>query len=215
MNDLLPPLPALIAFCAASLLLAVTPGPGVIYILTRTLAQGRPAGLASVAGVALGNLGNAIGAAIGLAALFAVSTLAFSIVKYAGAAYLIWLGIKTLRSRDAETQSAEAGPVRLASIFRDASLVALLNPKTAIFFAAFLPQFMSSTASTVWQSVSLGALFVLIAAITDAAYALGASAIAPSLTARRGAARWGRWLAGSAFIGLGLFSAIAGSRNAK
>ncbi len=215
MNELLPPAPALIAFCAASLVLAVTPGPGVIYILTRTLAQGQPAGLMSVAGVALGNLGNAIGAAIGLAALFAVSALAFSVVKYAGAAYLIWLGIKTLLANDAQAQAAQAGPVRLPAIFRDACVVALLNPKTTLFFAAFLPQFMSPGAATMRQSVTLGALFVLIAACTDAACALGASALAPHLTAQRGAARWARWLSGSTFIGLGVLSAIAGSRSAK
>ena len=90
--------PTLAAFAAASLVLAVTPGPAVLYIVTRTLAQGRAAGFASVAGVALGNLGNAIGASIGLAALFAVSSLAFSVVKVAGAAYLVWLGVQALRS---------------------------------------------------------------------------------------------------------------------
>jgi len=215
MHDLLPPLSALVAFCAASLLLAVTPGPGVIYILTRTLAQGRPAGLASAAGVALGNLGNAIGAAIGLAALFAVSSLAFGIVKYAGAAYLIWLGILTLRNRGAPAPGVPAAAVHLPSIFRDACWVALLNPKTTIFFAAFLPQFMSPGASPALQSISLGLLFVLIAACTDVAYVLGAGALAPLLTARRGAARWGRWASGSAFIGLGVFSAVAGSRDSR
>ena len=90
--------PTLPAFAAASLVLAVTPGPAVLYVVTRTLAQGRAAGSASVAGVALGNLGNAIGASIGLAALFAVSSLAFSAVKVAGAAYLVWLGVQALRS---------------------------------------------------------------------------------------------------------------------
>ena len=215
MDTLLPPLPALIAFGAASLLLAVTPGPGVIYILTRTLSQGRRAGLASVAGVALGNLGNAAGAAIGLAALFAVSSLAFSVVKYAGAAYLVWLGIRLLRGGDAEAVQAEHGPPRLKTIFRDACVVALLNPKTAIFFAAFLPQFMSPTASPMLQSLALGAMFVFIAACTDAAYALGASALMPLIGSRRAAARWGRWLSAAAFIGLGVFSAASGSRNSS
>src|SRR5690242_12938949 len=94
----LPALPTLLAFLLASLVLAVTPGPGVFYVLTRTLALGRKAGLASVAGVALGNLGNAVGASIGLAALFAVSAAAFTVVKLAGAGYLVWLGIQALRS---------------------------------------------------------------------------------------------------------------------
>jgi len=213
--DLLPPWPLLAAFVAASLVLAVTPGPAVLYIVTRSLSQGRRAGLASVAGVALGNLGNALGAAAGLAALFAVSSVAFGIVKYAGAAYLVFLGLKALRAVPA-TAPVGVPPVTDArKIFRDGFVVALLNPKTAIFFAAFLPQFMSPAASALTQSVGLGALFVLIAAGTDSAYALSASAIAPALAKARRVGAAGRYLTASAFIGLGLFTAVSGSRGAK
>jgi threonine/homoserine/homoserine lactone efflux protein len=215
---LLPPWPLLLAFCAASVVLAVTPGPAVLYIVTRTLSQGRRAGLASVAGVALGNLGNAAGAAIGLAALFAVSSLAFSVVKYAGAAYLVWLGLRALRApAPAHTQAAPVG-MSARRIFRDGFVVALLNPKTAIFFAAFLPQFMSPNGAAIGQSLTLGALFVLIAGSTDTAYALGASAVAPALERlrRRGsAAAWGRRLTASTFIGLGVFAAVSGSRGSQ
>jgi threonine/homoserine/homoserine lactone efflux protein len=213
--DLLPPWPLLATFVAASIVLAVTPGPAVLYIVTRSLSQGRRAGLASVAGVALGNLGNALGAAVGLAALFAVSAVAFSIVKYAGAAYLVFLGLKAL---GAATATAPVGvpPVTDArKIFRDGFVVALLNPKTAIFFAAFLPQFMSPAASALTQSVGLGALFVLIAAGTDSVYALSASAIAPALAKARRVGAAGRYLTASAFIGLGVFTAVSGSRGAK
>src|SRR5215216_6300429 len=101
MSDLLPPLPLFTAFVAASLLLAVTPGPAVLYIVTRSVSHGRLSGLASVAGVAVGNLGNAIGASLGLAALFAVSSVAFTVVKYLGALYLVWLGVQALRTRAA------------------------------------------------------------------------------------------------------------------
>lgn len=213
MIDLLPPGPLLAAFCIASVVLAVTPGPAVVYIVTRTLAQGRRAGLASVAGVALGNLGNALGAAIGLAALFAVSSLAFSIVKYAGAAYLVYLGIRALRSRETAAVAAfQAADWRL--VFRDGFLVALLNPKTAIFFAAFLPQFMSPTGSAMGQSVTLGATFVLIASVTDIAYALFASAVAPLFAGSRRVGAAGRYLTASAFFGLGLFTALTGQRSA-
>jgi threonine/homoserine/homoserine lactone efflux protein len=214
MNSFLPAWPSLLAFGAASLLLALSPGPGVIYILTRTLAQGRRAGLASVAGVALGNLGNAAGAAVGLAALFAVSALAFTVVKLAGAAYLVWLGLQVLRG-GREGGAAAAAPMQLSRVFRDACWVALFNPKTAIFFAAFLPQFMSPGGAPMRQSLALGALFVLIAAASDAAYALSASALAPLFARRRGAARWGRWLSGGAFIGLGVFSAATGTRASR
>lgn len=213
MTTLLPDWPLLSAFLIASLVLAVTPGPGVFYIVTRSLMQGRRYGLASVAGVALGNLGNAIGASAGLAALFAISSLAFTVVKYAGAAYLVYLGIDALRSKKPLAQPALAQPVSLWPIFRDGFVVALLNPKTAIFFAAFLPQFMSHGASPALQGIALGALFVAIAAVTDSLYALAASAVAPLLAEARGIRVLGRYVTGSAFIGLGLFTAL--SRGGK
>lgn len=212
--DFLPPPALFAAFCLASLVLAVTPGPAVFYVVTRALVQGRRAGLASVAGVALGNLGNALGAAIGLAALFAVSSLAFSVVKYAGAAYLIYLGWKALRA-DGGAPAARFETAEWRHVFRDGFLVALLNPKTAIFFAAFLPQFMSPDGSAIGQSMTLGATFVMIAALTDTAYALGASLVAPVLTRARGIGAVGRYLTASAFAGLGVFTAVTGSRSAK
>jgi threonine/homoserine/homoserine lactone efflux protein len=213
MPELLPSWPLLAAFCVASVVLAVTPGPAVIYIITRTLAQGRRAGIASVAGVALGNLGNALGAAIGLAALFAVSSLAFTVVKYAGAAYLVYLGIKALRSHEPGS-AAPLAPAGGRTAFRDGFFVALLNPKTAIFFAAFLPQFMSPEASAIGQSVLLGATFVLIAGVTDTAYVLFASALAPLFARSRRVGAAGRYLTASAFVGLGVFTAFTGQRAA-
>lgn len=167
MNEILPAWPWLSAFLAASLVLAISPGPGVFYIVARSLAQGRRSGLASVAGVALGNLGNAVGASLGLAALFAVSSVAFTIVKYLGAVYLVYLGVQALRARRLQLESAELGHARLSRIFRDGLVVALFNPKTAVFFAAFLPQFINSGTAPTLQSVVLGAMFVAIAAVTD------------------------------------------------
>lgn len=214
MHDLLPSWPLLTAFVAASVVLAVTPGPGVMYIVTRSLTQGRAAGLASVGGVALGNFGNALGASLGLGALFALSSLAFTIVRYAGAAYLVWLGIRLLRKRVPGTVSSpNARRDRPAAIFRDGFLVALLNPKTALFFAAFLPQFMSGGAQPMAQSVLLGTLFVLTAVLTDTAWVLVAGALAPALGRLQRARRAGRYLAGGMFIGLGFVAAIAGERH--
>ncbi|MGH8195119.1 MAG: LysE family translocator [Woeseiaceae bacterium] len=165
MIEVLPTWPPFAAFLAASFILAVTPGPGVFYIVTRSLSQGKSSGLASVAGVALGNFGNAVGASVGLAAVFAVSSIAFSIVKYAGAAYLIYLGVRTIFvAGPAKVVSGPATGAAPARIFRDGFVVALLNPKTALFFVAFLPQFMSNGASPMAQSVVLGAMFVGIAA---------------------------------------------------
>ena len=205
----------LIAFLLATLVLAVTPGPGVVYIVARTLAQGRAAGLTSVAGVALGNLGNALGAAIGLAALFAVSSLAFAVVKYAGAAYLVYLGVKALRRPATAPEAPRFETPRLARIFRDGVFVALLNPKTAIFFAAFLPQFIDPSRAAAGQGAVLGALFVFVAALTDSTYVLVASLAGSAFaSARRGAAA-GRYLTAATFIGLGLFTAAAGSRSTR
>ena len=214
MNDLLPAWPLLSAFLVASFILAVTPGPGVFYVVTRSLLQGRRFGLASVAGVALGNLGNAAGASLGLAAIFAVSSLAFTIVKYAGALYLVFLGIQALRAPRRRHGEAPA-PATMGRIFRDGFIVALLNPKTAIFFAAFLPQFMSADAAPVLQSLALGSLFVAMAAVTDTAYAIAAGAVAPTLARASGAGALGRYFTGGAFIGLGVLTAFSGSRSGK
>jgi threonine/homoserine/homoserine lactone efflux protein len=208
--------PLLIAFAAASLVLAATPGPGVLYIVTRTLAQGRAAGLASVIGVALGNFGNALAASLGLAALLAVSTAAFSVVKFAGAAYLIYLGFKALRSATPLVGDGldRAAPAQ-RRILREAFIVALLNPKTALFFAAFLPQFIDPGRSVALQSVLFGAAFVAIAACTDTAYVLAAGVVAPRLARMRGASALGRYGTAAVYIGLGVFTAATGSRNAK
>jgi len=194
------------AFLIASFILAVTPGPGVLYIVTRSLTQGRRLGLASVAGVALGNLGNAVGASIGLAAVFAVSTLAFTVVKYLGAVYLLYLGVQAIRAPRTGDAAVAPAPASLGRIFRDGFVVALLNPKTAVFFAAFLPQFMNTETPAIVQSVTLGSIFVAIAALTDTAYALAAGALAPVLVRARGVRAAGRYLTGGAFIGLAVYT---------
>ena len=208
------------AFVFASLVLAVTPGPGVLYIVTRTLAQGRAAGLASVAGVALGNLGNALAASLGLAALFALSSLAFAVVKWAGAAYLVWLGVRALWQPTTSVAAAAPAfePPRLARITRDGFVVALLNPKTALFFAAFLPQFLpDASAASVSRTALLGALFVAMAALTDSGYVLLAGAAARALGGRvaRRTKALGRYAAAATYIGLGLYTATTTSAPAQ
>ena len=216
MNLPLPTGPLLAAFIAATLVLAVTPGPGVVYIVTRTLAQGRTAGLASVAGVASGNLANAVGASLGLAALFAVSASAFSLAKFAGAAYLVWLGVQALRCPPLPAD-ALPGPVSAerARIFRDGFLVALLNPKTTLFFAAFLPQFIDAAAPAAAQSLALSAIFVVIAAGTDSAYVLLASLVAPALRTSHSARSRGRFGVAAVYFGLGVWTLLAGARPGR
>lgn len=214
MTDPFPPWPLFSAFIVASLVLAVTPGPVVIYVVTRSLVQGRRSGLVSVAGVALGNLGNAFAACVGLAALFALSSLAFSVVKYAGAAYLVYLGVRMLRSSQVQTLFAMPAATPLGRTFRDGFVVALLNPKTTVFYAAFLPQFLSAGAPPMVQSMALASLFVVIAAVTDSTYAVAAGALAPALRGS-GIRRIGGRLGGGVLIGLGIFTALTGSRGAK
>lgn len=214
MSSVLPTGPLFGAFLIASVVLAVIPGPGVIYIVTRSLAQGRSSGMASVIGVALGNFGNALAAALGLGALLAISTTAFLVLKYAGAAYLVYLGVRAFLAPKAHSSPAVSQDVDATRIFRDGFVVALLNPKTTVFFAAFLPQFMSAHASPMLQSMMLGTLFVVIAALTDTVYAVSASALAPILT-RRGTRSDGRALTGSVYLGLGVFAALSDSRSVK
>lgn len=215
---MLPDTPLLIAFLGASLVLALTPGPAVVYIVARTVAQGRACGLASVFGVAFGNLGNAVGAALGLAALFAVSSAAFTVVKWAGALYLVWLGVKMWRATARAPVDAMQDQVRepqpLARVFRDGFVVALLNPKTTLFFAAFLPQFMSPDANPLAQTLALGAVFVAVAGCTDLLYVLAASLVAPRLGRAARHAVWGNRIAGTSFIGLGVLTAM-GSRPTR
>ncbi len=215
MTDLLPPAPQLAAFTVASFILAIAPGPGVLYIITRSLAQGRHAGLASVGGVALGNLGNAIGTSVGLATLFAVSSIAFTVVKYCGALYLVYLGVQALRSPRSKVHARALSSTPAQRVFRDGFFVALLNPKTAVFFGAFLPQFMAAGAAPILQAVTLGGLFVAIAAITDALYALAAGTLSPMIAHVRSVNIFSRYLAGCTYIGLGIGTALTGSRNTE
>ena len=209
------PGPLWAAFLVASLVLAATPGPGVVYIVARTLAQGRLAGLSSVAGVACGNLCNAVAASLGLAALFAVSSLAFGVVKWAGAVYLIYLGVKSLRRPALGSPSSDFDAPRLRLIARDGFLVALLNPKTALFFAAFLPQFIDPAASTALQGATLGLVFVLVAVVTDTSYVLAANFVASRIGRGKRLDAFGRYAAAATYIGLGVFTTATGSRQAR
>jgi threonine/homoserine/homoserine lactone efflux protein len=206
--------PTLAVFLCASLVLAVTPGPGVVYIVTRTLAAGRRAGLASVGGVALGNLGNAAVASFGLAAVLAVSARAFTVVKLAGAAYLVYLGIRELRRARHAIGERTRPPGTGTRVFRDGFLVALLNPKTALFFGAFLPQFVDPSRAPLAQSLTLGAAFVAIAVCTDTLYVLAADRLGPGI-ARRGVQPAMTRFAGFSCIALGLVVACSDSRSAR
>jgi threonine/homoserine/homoserine lactone efflux protein len=215
MTELLPSLPALLAFLIASFVLAVTPGPGVVYIVTRSVTEGRAAGLASVIGVALGNFGSAVAASVGLAVVLSASSVAFEFVRYLGALYLFFLGWKALRTQTADAAGRGHSSSRNARIVGDGFLVALLNPKTALFFAAFLPQFVTVGSAPAFQPVILGALFVAIAASTDTLYAIFASLVAPYFSRASSVVSGARFAIGGAYFGLGLFAVLFGRRGTQ
>jgi threonine/homoserine/homoserine lactone efflux protein len=193
-------------FGLAALALLAIPGPAVLYIVVQSAEQGRRVGLASVAGVHLGTLVHVAAAAVGLSALVLASEVAFNVVKYAGAAYLVVLGIRRLLDRDGDTAVARPQePLRQA--FLRGAIVNVLNPKTALFFLAFLPQFVDASRGSVWsQVIVFGLVFVALGAITDSAYALAAGSVAGALRRKRTLLRYG---SGAVFIGLGAVAALA------
>ncbi len=200
-------------FAAASAAIIVVPGPSVIYIVTRSVSQGRRAGLVSMLGVQAGALVHVGAAAIGLSALLASSATAFTVVKYAGAAYLVWLGIQRLRGAD-EIPWEPATPRRHVRLFAQGVVVNVLNPKTAIFFLAFLPQFVApNAAAPALQVLVLGLVFVVVAFVSDGAYALLAGTAAARLRGSDHLRRRLDRLSGVILIGLGAFTALTGERR--
>jgi threonine/homoserine/homoserine lactone efflux protein len=195
-------------FAVACLAFLAIPGPSVFYIVTRSLVQGRRAGVTSMLGVQAGGLVHVVAAAFGVSALIASSAAAFTVVKYAGAAYLVFLGVRKLLARDAGEEPEVIGDRSSnARLFTHGVLVNVLNPKTALFFLAFLPQFVDPTAGPVApQMLVLGLLLVSLGVLSDGTYALLAAGIGKRLQTRRRLER----ISGGVFIGLGLVAAVAG-----
>jgi threonine/homoserine/homoserine lactone efflux protein len=203
----------LILFIVSSLALLIVPGPAVLYIVTRSLSQGRTAGLASMAGVNAGALTHTLAAALGLSAILVSSTLAFSVVKYAGAAYLIYLGVRQFFTKGA-LEDVQYGHESLWRIFSQGYLVSIFNPKLALFFFAFLPQFVdASRGSPTLQMLTLGLLFVVLAAISDGLYALLSSNMFAWLKRNPRFASRQKYVTGSVYVGLGLTAAMTGSNH--
>lgn len=201
---MLPPL----AFFIAALVLAVTPGPGIAYVVARTAAGGRPEGLASCVGTGLGGMLHVGAAALGLSVLLAQSAVAFSVVKFMGAAYLVYLGIRLLLSGTAPTpvQGTSTGARRA---LLEGILVEALNVKTALFFLAFLPQFLVSEASVVVQLVVMGTVCVALNTLVDVVAVLGAARLLTSEASGRQRARLLNKVSGLTLVGLGLYVAVA------
>lgn len=202
-------------FAGAALVLLLIPGPAVLYIVGRSVAQGRRAGFVSVLGIHTATFIHVLAAALGLAALLLSSALAFSIVKYAGAAYLIWLGLrKIFGPAEAAGANGELPRYSHARLFRDGFVVNLLNPKTALFFFAFLPQFVDvGRGHVAIQITLLGLVFALLGFCTDSGYALLAGTAGGWLKRSRGYLKFERYGSGLLFIGLGLVAAFSGSQK--
>jgi len=201
-------------FMGAALVLLLVPGPAVLYITARSASQGRLAGLVSVLAIETANFIQAIAAALGLSAILLSSALAFDVVKYLGAAYLIYLGIRKLLASDNGLEGDVIKQEKLSRIYWQGFAVNILNPKTALFFFAFLPQFVDpAKGNVVGQNLLLGAVFVSMAIITDTIYALLASSVAGRLSGNRRFQKGGRYFAGLVYVGLGITTALTGAKK--
>ncbi len=205
----MPEITLLLGFVAAALLVLLIPGPGVLYVVARSLNQGRRAGLVSVLGLSVGALVQVGAATAGLSAILLTSATAFGIVKLLGAGYLIYLGVRLLFARQPVAGVEAPTPRSLHNLFKDGVIVSVLNPKIAIFFLAFLPQFVEASRGPVPQQILLlGLLYVLLALFTDGAYAYLAGGLRRWLGGRVMKGPLPRYASGVVFIGLGVSTAF-------
>ena len=208
--------PLLAGFVAAALVILLIPGPAVLYLVARSLAQGRRAGFISVLGLSSGALVHVVAATAGVSAILVASATAFTVVKLLGAGYLIYLGIRALLGawRTTVNQPEIAPPRSSSRIFTDGIIVSLFNPKIGVFFLAFLPQFVDPAGAPVAQQVLfLGLLYVGMALITDGMYVLLASSVRHWVGARAMRGRLPQYATGAIYIGLGLNTALSGRRT--
>lgn len=205
---------SLAGFIAAALVVLLIPGPAVLYIITRSLSQGHRAGLVSVLGLSTGALVHVAAATAGLSAILMTSATAFGVVKALGAGYLIYLGIRTLLGRPDGAAAPTAPPLPVRRVFTDGVLVSVLNPKIAVFFLAFLPQFVDPGRGAVTRQVlTLGLLYVGLALVTDGAYALLAGSVRCLIGGRVMRGPLPRYASGVLYLGLGVGTALTGRRQ--
>jgi threonine/homoserine/homoserine lactone efflux protein len=210
-----PELHAIVLFALAALALLVIPGPSVLYIVTRSIEQGRTAGFVSVLGVHTGTLFHVAAAAFGISAILVRSAVLYTGVKWAGAAYLVFLGVRRIATRAASADDVHVEAKPLRTLYRDGVIVNTLNPKTALFFFAFLPQFVDRDHNVTVQVLFFGALFVLLGFLSDGTYALIASSLGSWLRTSPAFGVVERYVAGTIFVGLGVTAAIAGGRPTR
>jgi len=200
-------------FLGAAVVLLIVPGPAVLYITARSIDQGRLAGVVSVLGIAVGTLVHLIAAAVGVSAILMRSALAFETLRYAGAVYLVWLGVMKFRSARSTTAVTNTPKESLGQIFRKGIAVNILNPKTALFFFAFLPQFVNPGRPAATQILILGTIFLIMGVTSDSLYALAAGSAATWLRGRTDIARRSEYAAGTVYIALGAMTALTGRQG--
>ena len=211
---MIPDAPSVGLFVVAALALLVVPGPAVVYIVARSIHEGRRAGLASVVGIHVGTLVHIAAATLGLSALIASSAVAFTAVKVAGAIYLVGIGLWKLFSRRADPDVALGGGQNLRRAFAQGIVVNVLNPKTALFFLAFLPQFVDPNAAhPALQIAFLGVLFALLGLVTDSIWAIAAGSAGGVLRRSRRFVRTQRYVTGTVYVGLGVATALGGGTS--
>ena len=210
--DTLPYATTFALFTGATLALFVMPGPATMYLIARAVGQGRAAGLASAIAIAMGDVVHVVAATVGLSALLMASAAAFTIVKWVGAAYLVWIGVRTWRTADAPEEGTPVPSGQtVAQIFREGFLVEVLNPKTALFFLAFVPQFVDPARGAVWvQFLALGITFVALSVAFCALLVTVASSARALFEGTPRSRRTARMATGGVFVGLGVMSALAG-----
>jgi threonine/homoserine/homoserine lactone efflux protein len=200
---------SLLAFVAAALVVLLIPGPGVLYVLTRSLSQGQRAGLVSAAGLSAGAFVHVIAATVGLSALLLASAAAFGVVKLLGAAYLIYLGVRAVMSRNASVDVEIPAPRSLRRVFADGVVVSVLNPKIAVFFLAFLPHFADPLRGSVSaQMFLLGLLYCALSLCTDGAYAVLAGRLRRWMRGPMALGKLPRYASGAVYVGLGVSIAL-------
>jgi len=203
-----------VVFVLAALALLVTPGPAVLYIVTRSIDQGRRAGIVSTLGIGFGTLFHIAAAAFGVSALLVSSAVAFTALKYLGAAYLVYLGVRRFLTGERQERRRGAARMSLIRIFYQGVLVNLLNPKTALFFFAFLPQFVDTgNGSVAGQIFTLGFTFVLLGVISDGAYAILSGSLSAWLSRSAGVLRVQRYFTGGVYVALGIVTAFSGPND--
>lgn len=210
----MPDLSTIIVFSAAALALLVTPGPAVLYIVARSIDQGKLAGVVSVLGIGLGTLVHVLAAALGISALLVSSAMAFNAVKFLGAGYLIYLGVRKLMEKDQPIARIAPDAQPLSKAFTQGIVVNVLNPKLALFFFAFLPQFIDpAIGPAARQTLFLGTLFVLLGVISDSGYALLAGSAGTWLKQSKRFLRGQRYVTGSVYVALGVAAAFTGAKQ--